>query len=176
MTELESLYSEFTINSFYPDYIDLLNCFNLDANKHIGTGSELVYYKDDYAYPYEIDNGKFLRFLLNKLSEYQFMTDVEFEKAWWVDYPVHAYAGFHCHKHHKDKQQFTTVLFLTTSEENEVNPFEGYLYLLNNEKYNEYKPVAGNFHTFNGSTWHGTYPSVQDRKVFVCDVSFNYVF
>lgn len=175
-SHLKESYSSFILSDYYVNYESLLTCFDLKSEKHLGTGSEIVYYKKDYEYPYEADGGKFKDYLMDKLKSYQFLTDLEFEKAWWVDYPKHSYAGFHCHKHHNKKEQLTTVVFLTSSQHNEINPFQGYLYMLIDNKYEEVKPSAGKFHTFNGNAWHGTYPTLDPRKVFVCDVSFNYVF
>jgi hypothetical protein len=39
-------------------------------------------------------------------------------------------------------------------------------------EYDEYPTIAGNVHIFDGTIWHGTYPTQHNRKVFVCDFTY----
>lgn len=169
MDQLKEIYSSFTVDAEYKDYKSFLNCFELDVNSHRDSGSSLVYYKDNFDYPYEIDNGQYINFIKDTLSPFTFLQDITFEKSWWLDYPLHSYNGLH---NHTPGPQLTTVMFLTTSAVDDYNPHEGYLYTLNNGDYNEYRPVEGEVHIFDGSVWHGTYPTLQPRKVFVCDFKY----
>lgn len=170
MNYLSEIYSSFALDLHYNDYSHILDCFSLNENSHRDSGGSTVYYKDEFKYPYEIDTNKnYINFVKQSLTVYPFLQDVEFSKAWWVDYPLHSYNGFHSHN---PGPQLTSVLFLTTSEVDDYNPHEGFLYSLNNGDYNEYRPVAGNLHIFDGTVWHGTYPTLQPRKVFVCDFTY----
>ena len=175
-SNLSDTYMNFELCEKYTNASSLLKCFDLKVDSHVGTGSEVVSYKTHYAYPYEVDDGQYLRFLLGSFKQYHFMTNVKFEKAWWVDYPINSYAGLHRHEHHDGREQITTVLFLTTSEPDTVNTHEGFLYTVNGDMYKEHRPVIGDVYGFNGRIWHGTYPTKQPRKAFVCDVSFDYAF
>jgi hypothetical protein len=69
------------------------------------------------------------------------------------------------------------VLFLNDYIEEEKYPHAGYLYAtLNNDNrmsYEEWKPEAGKLIILDGRVWHGTYPTQQQRKVFVSDFTFD---
>ena len=170
---LDSLYSQWRMNSFYKDYSRFLKCFDLKSNGHRDSGNSNVYYHDNFEYTYEVDpEGDFIKFIKDTVESFA-IKNVQFAKAWWVDYPQHSYAGMHCHQPGK---QFTAVLFLSTFEIDKHNPHAGFLYTISskndNMEYEEYPVIAGNLHIFDGKIWHGTYPTLQDRKVFVCDFTY----
>ena len=170
---ISSIYSQWRLTLHYQNYEKFLKCFELRKKEHRDTGGSIVKYCEEYTYPDEVDPDKeFINFISNNVSNMPFK-NIKFEKSWWVDYPKYSYAGLHTHQPGK---QFTAIMFLNTLEHDVDNPHAGYLHTIayNNGQmvYNDYQPIAGNVVVIDGPIWHGTYPTLKDRKVFVCDFSY----
>lgn len=170
---IATVYSQWRLDTTYSKYEQFLKCFELDVPGHRDTGGSQVSYCQNFAYPNEVDpTNDYIDFILNSVKSMPFK-NVKFSKSWWVDYPEHTYAGVHAHQPGK---QFTAVLFLTTLPKDTHNPHAGFLYTMSNKtgviEYDEYPTIAGNVHIFDGTIWHGTYPTQHNRKVFVCDFTY----
>ena len=97
----------------------------------------------------------------------------DFKKAWGVKYPPGAYSGLHSHQPGK---QLTSVLFLDTPKPSVEYPLAGCLTTLqptNSEiQYLTHKPIEGKMVILDGKVWHGSYPTLEDRHVFVVDFEY----
>lgn len=168
-----SLLPMYYIETKYDHYKKFKRLFELESNSHRDSGDSNVFYLQNYEYPAIIDNEEYMNYLKTCVSHLPYK-NVRHKKSWWVDYPEHSYAGLHSHTPGKN---FTCVLFLDDYKEDEYHPHAGYLYaVLNNGNkitYEEWKPEAGKLIILDGRVWHGTYPTRQQRKVFVVDFEYD---
>lgn len=164
---LEDVYTDWLIISKYDNYKDFHALFSIDSNKHRDHGGNVVYYLNDYRYP-SIENN-FKQHILETVKDHP-ITNIKFAKSWWVDYPVGAYSGVHTHTPGK---QFTCILYLTDNETTSEYPYAGSLFAVSKKYgYKQISPQAGDLVIMDGNVWHGTYPTTSDRKVFVCDFTY----
>ena len=171
---LGAIYKNWRIDTHYPEYTRFLGCFELASEHHRDTGGSDVYYCEEYAYPQSIDpDNHFIEFIKQSVSPLP-ITNIQFAKSWWIDYPKHSYAGVHAHQ---PGRQLTAVVFLTTTNNYVESPHHGNLFTLHSKNdnmlYNDYPTIAGNVHILDGTIWHGTYPTLDNRKVFVCDFTYD---
>lgn len=155
----------------YPDYKKFLSLFDIkDRKHHLERGGGTMYYKWDYGYPVEVDPAKeYLTFLENTVSS-NIAPEKRFLSSWWVDYPQGAYAVAHQHEPFK---RFTAVMFLTDYDWVRMWPNAGNLFAMSNLiGYKEWSPVGGDVIIMDGDMYHGTYPTINERKVFVVDFEY----
>lgn len=160
------------IETKYKDYKKFLNLFDLNYRYHIDFGGSKMNYKWDYSYPAEeVDpNKEYLDFLEESVKSCP-VSNCRFTTSWWVDYPVGSYSVMH--QHGSGPKKFTAVMFLTDKSVHEGFPHAGNLYALpRTVKYREWAPVAGDVIILDGDIYHGTYPNLDERKVFVVDYEF----
>jgi len=162
----------------YPTWQKFLKIFENFDRKHKDSGNGWLHYKDNMTYPIDIDGIKdFHRFITACVADSKLPIQVkDFKKAWGVDYAPGAYSGFHSHTPGK---QLTAVLFLSNAEQTEEYPLAGSLVCLQPLDYEinsiTFKPKAGDCVIMDGKVYHGTYPTLNQRKVFVCDFDYEVV-
>ncbi len=158
----------------YADYDKFNKLFTKTNNSHKDWGNGWLYYKNEMQYPIDIDPTMDFQKFIRKSCENFPIEITDFKKAWGVDYEAGAYSGMHSHI---PGQQLTAVLFLTTAETSDKYPLAGNLVTLQPEdhkiSYLAHKAIAGNVVIMDGRVYHGTYPTINNRRVFVCD--FDYV-
>lgn len=160
--------------SEYNDYKKFHKLFDLESESHRDSGDSNVFYLQNYEYPSIIDSEcEYIEYLKKHVTSLP-IENIRHAKSWWVDYPVHSYAGLHSHT---PGRQFTCVLFLDDYVEDQEHPQAGYLYgVMNNDNvitYQEWKPEAGTLVIMDGRMWHGTYPTRHKRRVFVVDFEYD---
>lgn len=163
---------------YYPGWKKFLKLFESYYDRHIDYGNGTLYYKKDMSYPTDIDPKEeylaFIKFQLQNLP----IRIKDFQKAWGVKYPPGAYSGLHCHLPGK---QLTSVLFLDTPKPSITYPLAGRLTTLqptpdSTINYIQHKPIAGKLVIMDGKVFHGTYPTLEDRHVFVVDMEYETTF
>ena len=158
---------DWIVTTTYDKYNDFLSLFSHTCNSHRDHGGNTVYYLDDYKYP-DVENN-FINYVKNVVKD-KVSGDIEFAKSWWCDYPLGSYSGVHTHT---PGTQFTCILYLTDNITDLFFPYAGYLFSISKkEGYYQFNPKAGDLVIMDGTVWHGTYPATSDRKVFVCDFSY----
>ena len=128
------------------------------------------------TYPTQVDpNLKFQEFVNQSIAGLP-IKNLKFKKSWWLNYPVGAYSGLHSHI---PGPQLTAVLFLTTCKTTLEYPLAGSLNTLSNADgqitYEQHQCVAGDVVIMDGNVYHGTYPTLDERKVFVCDFDYEII-
>ncbi|MBR19758.1 MAG: hypothetical protein CMA64_06385 [Euryarchaeota archaeon] len=159
---------------FYGGYHKFLKIFEKYDDRHVDYGNGMLYYKKDMQYPIDIDPKKeYLQFIESQLAVLPIRI-TGFAKSWGVKYPPGAYSGLHCHQ---PGRQLTSVLFLDTPKPSIKYPLAGSLTTLQPTpesviNYIAHKPVAGTLVVMDGKVYHGTYPTIEDRHVFVVDMEY----
>ena len=158
----------------YPDWKRFLPLFeeNMGMQTHTDHGGAILSYNKDGKYVYQVDpKHEYENFIKKELEPFQF-DSIEFEKCWWIKYPVGAYSGLHTHL---PLRKLTSVLFLDTLELNDDKPLAGKLQsVTQNPVTGELisdvaKCIAGDVSIMDGKVYHGVYPTLQERRAFVCD-------
>ena len=160
----------------YPEYKKFEKIFTDYDKKHKDYGNGWLHYKTNMSYPTDIDNTlDFHRFIKESIDRLPIKVK-DFKRAWGVEYTPGAYSGLHCHVPGK---QLTAVLFLTSVEQNYEYPLAGSLVTLqptdHEINYLQHSPAAGNCVIMDGRVYHGTYPTLNDRRVFVCDFDYEHL-
>lgn len=157
-------------DNHYDDYKRFLPLFDKKVSGHTDYGKSVMQYNEDYSYPYEVDpEGSYIDYILSQVSNLP-IENVKLVSSWWVDYPEGAYSVVHSHE---QTQRFTAVLFLTDYNHNKELPHAGHLYAMPASiKYIEWTPDPGDAVILDGRIHHGTYPAIEDRKVFVMDFEY----
>lgn len=159
----------------YPTYKKFEKIFTDHDKSHKDYGNGYLHYKNDMAYPTDIDGTlDFHRFIKACIADSGLPIKVlDFKKAWGVKYPPGAYSGLHSHTPGK---QLTAVLCLNHIEQDDTYPLAGSLVTLqpldHEINYVQHKLTPGDCIIMDGRVYHGTYPTLNERRVFVCD--FNY--
>lgn len=160
------MYSGWRIRSNYKDFKDFAKLYGTHTQTHRDSGGADMYYMDDFAWPFE--DTSYLDYIVGHINLP--IQNIKFEKCWWIDYQKESYSGVH---RHQPGLQFTSVLFLNTYEYNEDWPQAGNLFLVHDKFGCEYvAPTAGDLVIMDGNVWHGTAPTKNERKVLVCDFSY----
>lgn len=171
-TYAHSLLPTYYIESKYDSYNDFMQLFDIEAESHRDSGDSTIFHLHNWEFPAIISND-YQEHIKKHVKNLPYK-NIQHSKSWWIDYPKYSYAGMHSHT---PGRQFTCVLFLNDYIEEEKYPHAGYLYAtLNNDNrmsYQEWKPEAGKLVILDGRVWHGTYPTQQQRKVFVSDFTFD---
>lgn len=163
---------------YYPGWKKFLKLFESYYDRHIDYGNGTLYYKKDMSYPTDIDpKEEYLAFIKFQLQNLPIRVK-DFQKAWGVKYPPGAYSGLHSHVPGK---QLTSVLFLDTPKPSITYPLAGSLTTLqptpdSTINYIQHKPIAGKLVIMDGKVFHGTYPTLEDRHVFVVDMEYETTF
>lgn len=159
----------------YPTYKKFEQLFTDYDKKHKDYGNGWLHYKNDMAYPTDIDGTlDFHRFIKACIADSGLPIKVlDFKKAWGVKYPPGAYSGLHSHTPGK---QLTAVLCLNHIEQDDTYPLAGSLVTLqptdHEINYVQHKLKPGDCVIMDGKVYHGTYPTLNDRRVFVCDFDY----
>ena len=159
---------------YYPGWKKFLKLFDNYYDRHIDYGNGTLHYKKDMSYPTDIDpTEEYLQFIEFQLQNLPIRVK-GFQKAWGVKYPPGAYSGLHSHVPGK---QLTSVLFLDTPKPSITYPLAGSLTTLqptpdSTINYIQHKPIAGKLVIMDGKVYHGTYPTLEDRHVFVVDMEY----
>jgi hypothetical protein len=158
---------------YYSGYKKFLKLFDNSNERHVDYGNGTLYYKKDMQYPTDIDpREEYLMFIKFQLQDLPIRIK-DFKKAWGVKYPPGGYSGLHSHQPGK---QLTSVLFLDTPKPSVEYPLAGCLTTLqptNSEiTYLTHKPIEGKMVILDGKVWHGSYPTLEDRHVFVVDFEY----
>lgn len=159
------------LEKHYTDYKKFLGLFDgVPAKYHLERGGSNMYYKWDYSYPLEVDPDKeYLEFLKDSISG--IAPDAKYASSWWVDYPNGTYSVAH---QHVQTKRLTAIMFLTDYEWIRAWPVAGNLYAMSNLiGYKEWTPNAGDVIIMDGGMYHGSYPAINERKVFVVDFEYN---
>ncbi|MBR19759.1 MAG: hypothetical protein CMA64_06390 [Euryarchaeota archaeon] len=165
----------------YPDWKDFLPLFTEHTSYKTHTdhgGAELSYNKDG-KYVHQVDKDhKYEKFLKNELAPFRFES-IEFEKCWWIKYPVGAFSGLHTHL---PLRKLTSIMFLDTLELLDDKPLAGKLQCVTqNPVTGELigdinKCIAGDVIIMDGKVYHGVYPTLEERRAFVCDFIYEVKF
>lgn len=162
----------------YKDYWKFLPLFDHPKNKHVDYGGAIIQYDDDFAWPYH--STEYLDFIKNSIAKYQFK-NVEFKKCWWLTYPKNAFSGLHTHED-RGERTMTCVLFLDTLELSTETPLNGKLKAVTmNPVTGELvsdmiKCIAGDVVIMDGKVYHGVYPTLEERRAFVVDFTYEVEF
>lgn len=162
----------------YPTYKKFEKIFTDYDKKHKDYGNGWLHYKTDMAYPTDIDETlDFHRFIKACIADSRLPIKVlDFKKAWGVKYPPGAYSGLHSHTPGK---QLTAVLCLSYIEQDDIYPLAGSLVTLqpldHEINYVQHKLKPGDCVIMDGRVYHGTYPTLNERRVFVCDFDYEVV-
>jgi len=167
---------------FYPDYKKFENIFTNYDETSKQLGNAYLYHKDNMNYPKDIDATLSLqKFITDSVQENLPICIKEFRKAWGVKYGQNSYSGFHCHTMTANcptdtvnDRQLTAVLFLNSVSTSIEYPMAGNLITLQplpdyQVNFQTHTPKAGEVVIMDGRVWHGTYPTIDERRVFVCD-------
>ena len=170
---LQSLDTWVVDDLYYSGYKKFLKLFDNSNERHVDYGNGTLYYKKDMQYPTDIDpREEYLMFIKFQLQDLPIRIK-DFKKSWGVKYPPGAYSGLHSHQPGK---QLTSVLFLDTPKPSVEYPLAGCLTTLqptNSEiQYLTHKPIEGKMVILDGKVWHGSYPTLEDRHVFVVDFEY----
>jgi len=158
---------------YYSGYKKFLKLFDNSNERHVDYGNGTLYYKKDMQYPTDIDpREEYLMFIKFQLQDLPIRIK-DFKKAWGVKYPPGGYSGLHSHQPGK---QLTSVLFLDTPKPSVEYPLAGCLTTLqptdSEITYLTHKPIEGKMVILDGKVWHGSYPTLEDRHVFVVDFEY----
>lgn len=158
---------------YYAGYKKFLKLFDNSNDRHVDYGNGTLYYKKDMQYPTDIDpREEYLMFIKFQLQDLPIRIK-DFKKAWGVKYPPGGYSGLHSHQPGK---QLTSVLFLDTPKPSVEYPLAGCLTTLqptdSEITYLTHKPIEGKMVILDGKVWHGSYPTLEDRHVFVVDFEY----
>ncbi len=165
----------------YSDYDKFNELFDEDlgVQQHTDHGGAILKYNPDFKYPYQIDKEeKYLEFLKQTLAPFRF-DSITFEKCWWIRYPEGTYSGLHTHQ---PLRKLTSVLFLNTLELHNDKPLAGKLKCITqNPVTGELvsdinKCIAGDVIIMDGKVFHGVYPTLEERRAFVCDFLYEVTF
>jgi len=163
----------------YSDYKKFEKIFDVYEDSHFGIGNEFVCHKSNMQWPEEIDPDRILPAFIKETLENQLpITVTDFQKAWGVLYKPGNYSGLHAHLPSiKKSRQLTAVLFLNELKKDSTYKKAGDLVtLVPLENYEmglrSYTPKAGDMVIMDGRVYHGVYPTIHERKVFVCDFSY----
>jgi|TARA_B110000908_G_scaffold103775_1_gene122193 hypothetical protein len=162
---------------YYPKWKKFLALFKDENEGHKNTGFSggVQFYKPNMDYPTDIDPRlefqSFIKFQLQQLP----INVGQFKKAWGVRYPTGAYSLLHDHILGK---QLTAILFLDDCDADINLPYAGNLFTLqptedNTIQYRTHPTQAGKMVIMDGRVFHGTYPTLNERKVFVVDFNYN---
>ena len=174
----------------YPDWKDFLPLFTeyTSYKSHADHGGAELSYNKDGKYVYQVDRAhKYEKFLKNELAPFKFES-IEFEKCWWIKYPVGAFSGLHTHLPYENltwkepKRMLTSIMFLDTLELLDDKPLAGKLQCVTqNPVTGELigdinKSIAGDVIIMDGKVYHGVYPTLEERRAFVCDFIYEVKF
>ena len=135
----------------------------------------VFYTQGEMEYPEAVDPElDFQKFIKKCLIESELpITMGKCLKAWGLKYPPGSYSGMHCHQPGK---QLTCVMFLDNEVVSEQYPLAGSLVTLQPFEHDinhvRVKPTPGGVVIMDGRVFHGTYPTLNNRRVFVCDFSY----
>jgi|TARA_B100001057_G_scaffold89853_1_gene86093 hypothetical protein len=159
----------------YKDYWKFLPLFDHPKNQHVDYGGAVIQYDDDFAWPYH--STEYLDFIKKSIEKFQFK-NVKFKKCWWLTYPENTFSGLHTHED-RGQRTMTCVLFLNTISARTETPLNGKLKAITmNPVTGELvsdmiKCIAGDVVVMDGKVYHGVYPTLEQRKVFVVDFTYD---
>ena len=166
---LQSLDTWVVDDLYYSGYKKFLKLFDNSNERHVDYGNGTLYYKKDMQYPTDIDpREEYLMFIKFQLQDLPIRIK-DFKKSWGVKYPPGAYSGLHSHQPGK---QLTSVLFLDTPKPSVEYPLAGCLTTNSEIQYLTHTPIEGKMVILDGKVWHGSYPTLEDRHVFVVDFEY----
>jgi hypothetical protein len=180
--EYSKIHQNWFFDVQYPNYKKFLDLFDIDKRPSykykLPTGSlDADSYSDaDFAYPHDIDQGEYAKFITDTVQEQFPIKDVKLLRTWWVHYPAfkNTFVGVH---RHESPNVFTTVLFLEghVSGNHMLEPGTLFAIVADGQKtkMEQWEPVPGTVVLMDGMVYHGTYPTQFDRKVLVCDFEYN---
>jgi hypothetical protein len=164
--------------SNYNKFIDLFDN-NIGLQQHEDHGGAILSYNPDFKYPYQVDpDQEYMQFIKEALQVYRFES-IDFEKCWWIKYPVGTYSGLHTHQ---PLRKLTSVLFLDTIDLHDDKPLSGKLKCITQNPVTGelvsdlVKCIAGDVVIMDGKVFHGVYPTLQERRAFVCDFTYEVKF
>lgn len=163
----------------YQDYNKFLELFDNPPKSHVDYGGAIIQYNDDdFSYPYNVDQqGIYLEWIKKSIEKFQFK-NVKFKKCWWLTYPENTFSGLHTHED-RGQRTMTCVMFLNTISVSTVTPLNGKLKAITmNPVTGELvsdmiKCIAGDVVVMDGKVYHGVYPTLEERKVFVVDFTYD---
>ena len=160
----------------YSEYEKFNKFFDSYDKSHLDKGNGKMCYREDFAYPTDIDPDlHFQEFIKKAVSELPLRID-RCTGTWGVEYKPGAYSNFHCHAGSSGIQPLSVVMFLTTAETNSTYPLAGDLVTMLPEDHRiistNHKSIAGDVVIMEGKVFHGTYPTLNNRRVFVCDFDY----
>ena len=167
--------------SKFSNYEKFLPLFddNLGLQEHTDHGGAVLRYNPEMKYPYQVDaEHEYIDFIKQTLAPYRFKS-IDFEKSWWIRYPEGTYSGMHTHL---PLRKLTSVLFLNTIDLHDDKPLAGKLKCITQNPVTGelvsdlVKCIAGDVVIMDGKVFHGVYPTLQERKVFVCDFLYEVEF
>jgi hypothetical protein len=163
--------------NFYPGWEKFLKLFDdkIYDTKKDKLMDYVFYTQGEMEYPEAVDPElDFQKFIKKCIIESELpITMGKCLKAWGLKYPPGSYSGMHCHQPGK---QLTCVMFLDNEVVSEQYPLAGSLVTLQPFEHDinhvRVKPTPGGVVIMDGRVFHGTYPTISDRRVFVCDFSY----
>jgi hypothetical protein len=152
---------------------------NLGLQEHTDHGGAVLRYNPEMKYPYQVDaDEEYIDFLKESIAPFDFK-NIKFEKCWWIRYPEGAYSGMHTHL---PLRKLTAVMFLNTIELHDDSPLSGKLKCITMNPVTGtlvsdlVKCIAGDVIIMDGKVFHGVYPTLEERKAFVCDFTYEVEF
>jgi|TARA_X000000950_G_C13674992_1_gene561528 hypothetical protein len=163
--------------NFYPGWEKFLKLFDdkIYDTKKDKLMDYVFYTQGEMEYPEAVDPElDFQKFIKKCLIESELpITMGKCLKAWGLKYPPGSYSGMHCHQ---PGRQLSVVMFLDDVMVSEQYPLAGSLVTLQPFEHEinhvRVRPTPGGVVIMDGRVFHGTYPTLNNRRVFVCDFSY----
>ena len=165
----------------YNEYKKFLALFNNPEKSHIDYGGAVIQYNENFTYPHQVDPDEvYIQWIKKSIEKFQFK-NVKFKKSWWLTYPKNSFSGMHTHED-RGERTMTCVMFLNTISLSTETPLNGKLKAVTmNPVTGELvsdmiKCIAGDVVIMDGKVYHGVYPTLEERKVFVVDFTYEVEF
>ena len=161
----------------YPDFQKFEKIFETYEDKHKDYGNGWLYYKNEMSYPTDIDPDlDFQNFIKHNVEKEIPVIVSKYQRSWGVKYCPGSYSGLHAHT---PGRQLSAVLFLNECVTSSDYPYAGCLTTcqpLDHEiNHTTYTPKPGNVVIMEANVFHGTYPTLNERRVFVCDFEYEHL-
>lgn len=175
---------QFVISAEYPDYEDFLPFFDftsVDMSERTSTvnGIQKQISNDSWSK----ERSKYIDWMLGIFEDLQVPIKTVTPRpdeypAWTVNYFEGGWQAGHFHSTNKmtqdNKRFISTVMFFDNIQPTKDNRWNGCLYTLLQNQYgytfdHKFHPSPGKVVILDDRVWHGTYPTEDNRRVFVSD-------
>tara|TARA_Y100000114_G_scaffold155813_1_gene181009 strand:+ start:1780 stop:2397 length:618 start_codon:yes stop_codon:yes gene_type:complete len=177
------------VSAFYPDYKDLEKFFDftdIDISEKTATvnGLQRPIKNEEWAeertkyMTWMLDTLKQVNIPVTAIKERQSKDQSGWNSAWTINYFPGGWQAGHFHSTDRSAQSnkrfISTVMFFDDINPTRDNRWNGCLYTLLQNPYgytydHKFHPKAGQVIIMDDRVWHGTYPTEDNRRVFVSD-------